>query len=301
MFAEARERLRTVRDLLRFGVSRFNAEKLAFGHGNDNALDEAAYLILHTLHLPMDRLEGFLDAALTAGEVEQVLDVLRQRIERRVPAAYLTNEAWLGDHRFYVDERVIVPRSHIAELLRERLSPWVANPDAVTRALDLCTGSGCLAIMLAHAFPGAQVDAVDLSADALDVAQRNVRDYGLEGQVTPHLSDLFQAVENQRYQVIVSNPPYVDAEAMAALPAEYLAEPRMALAAGDDGLDLVRRILAQAPRHLTPDGVLIVEVGRDRPALEAAYPSLPFTWIATAAGEDFVFCLTAEELAGAAR
>jgi ribosomal protein L3 glutamine methyltransferase len=299
MFADAPERLRTVRDLLRFGVSRFNEAGLAFGHGSDNALDEAAYLILNTLRLPLDRLDVFLDATLTTDEVTRVLDVLRQRIERRVPAAYLTNEAWLGDLRFYVDERVIVPRSHIAELLREGLSPWISDPVSVTSALDLCTGSGCLAIMLAHAFPNARVDAVDLSAEALQVAQRNIDDYGLGAQVRLVPGDLFQGLAGQRYPLIISNPPYVDAEAMAALPAEYLAEPRVALAAGDDGLDLVRRILAQATQHLTPDGLLVVEVGRDRPALEAAYPSLPFTWIATAAGEDFVFCLTARELTGA--
>lgn len=297
MFPEARERLRTIRDLLRFGVSRFNEAGLAFGHGSDNALDEAAYLIMHTLRLPLDRLDGFLDATLTEREVDTVLDVLRQRIERRVPAAYLTHEAWLGEHRFYVDERVIVPRSHIAELLRENLSPWVADANAVTHALDLCTGSACLAILLALAFPNARVDATELSSDALAVAGKNVEDYRLHARVQLYRGDLFHGLEDRRYQLIVSNPPYVDAAAMAALPAEYRAEPQMALAAGGDGLDVVRRILAQSAQYLTADGILIVEVGRDRPALEAAFPALPFTWIATAAGEDLVFCLTAQDLA----
>lgn len=300
MFVEARARLRTVRDLLRFGVSRFNEAGLTFGHGSDNALDEAAYLIAHRLRLPLDKLDAFLDAALTSSEVDAVLEILAQRIERRVPAAYLTQEAWLGDCRFFVDERVIVPRSHIAELLRDNLSPWVPDADAVTHALDLCTGSGCLAILLAQAFPAARIDATDLSADALAVADRNVRDYGMQARVRLHLADLYQGLGDTRYQVIISNPPYVDAEAMSTLPAEYRAEPQMALAAGRDGLDVVRRILAQAARHLSPDGILIVEVGRDRTALEAAYPALPFTWIATAAGDDLVFCLTAKELAAVA-
>lgn len=300
MFPDARDSLRTVRDLLRFGVSRFNEARLFFGHGSDNALDEVAYLILHSLHLPLDKLDAFLDAKLTPGEVAAVLELFEQRIERRVPAAYLTKEAWLGDYRFYVDERVIVPRSHIAQLLAEELSPWVADADAVTQALDLCTGSACLAILLAQAFPAAQIDATELSPDALAVAEINVREYGLDARVKLHLGDLFQGLGKTRYQVIVSNPPYVDAAAMAALPAEYRAEPQMALAAGNDGLDVVRRILAQAARHLTPDGILIVEVGRDRAALEAAFPSLPFTWISTAAGDDLVFCLGADQLAGVA-
>lgn len=300
MFPEARHSLRTIRDLLRFGVSHFNEAQLSFGHGSDNALDEAAYLILHTLRLPLDKLDVFLDATLTASEVAAVLELFSRRIERRMPAAYLTQEAWLGDYRFYVDERVIVPRSHIAELLAEDLSPWVADAGAVTQALDLCTGSGCLAILLAHAFPTARIDATELSPDALAVAEINVRDYGLNARIKLHPGDLFQGLGKTRYQVIVSNPPYVDAAAMAALPAEYHAEPQMALAAGTDGLDIVRRILAQAAQHLTSDGILIVEVGRDRAALEAAFPSLPFTWISTAAGNDLVFCLSVDQLAGVA-
>lgn len=298
----AKGELVTVRDLLRFAVSRFNEAGLAFGHGSDNAWDEAAYLVLHTLHLPLERLEPFLDARLTAPEIDTLLGVITRRVEQRVPAAYLTNEAWLGNHRFYVDQRVIVPRSHIAELLAEGLAPWVEDPGAVGAALDLCTGSGCLAILLALAFPEARVDGGDLSNDALAVARRNVADYGLEERVRLLRSDLFEGLAGRRYDLIVSNPPYVTTEAMRRLPPEYRHEPALALAAGRDGLDVVRRILAQAPAHLSPRGLLVVEVGDGREALEQAFPDLPFTWIETAAGADFVFLLTRDQLpaAGAA-
>lgn len=290
------ESLITVRDWLRFAVSRFNEARLHFGHGSDNAFDEAAFLILHTLHLPLDRLEPFLDASLTHGETEQLLSVIERRVRERVPAAYLTREAWLAGHRFYVDDRVIVPRSHIAELLGEQLAPWLEDAGRVESMLDLCTGSGCLAILAALAFPDAHVDAVDLSRDALDVAARNITDYGLDSQIERIESDLFDALEGRSYDVIVSNPPYVDAESVAALPQEYLAEPVLALGSGDDGLDATRRILAGARRHLRPGGLLIVEIGHNRAALEAAYPALPFTWLDTAAGDEYVFMLRREEL-----
>jgi len=293
---EDTESLITVRDWLRFAVSRFNEAKLFFGHGSDNAFDEAAYLILHTLHLPLDRLEPFLDASLTHGESEQVQAVIERRVRERLPAAYLTNEAWLGEHRFYVDERVIVPRSFIAELLHEQLVPWVENPDEVTRALDLCTGSGCLAILAALAFPDAQVDAVDLSKDALDVAAKNVADYGLTDRIDLIESDLFTALKGRRYDVILSNPPYVNAESVAALPPEYQAEPALALGSGEDGLDATRKILAGAKAHLNPGGLLVVEIGHNRDALEAAYPALPFTWLDTESGDQFVFMLRREDL-----
>jgi ribosomal protein L3 glutamine methyltransferase len=292
--------LRTVRDLLRYATSRFNEAGLSFGHGSDNAFEEAAYLILHSLHLPLDRLEPFLDAALTAAEIDAVHDLVNARIESRLPASYLTNEAWLGDFRFYVDKRVIVPRSHIAELLREQLQPWVGDPEAVSQCLDLCTGSGCLAILLAHAFGQAHVDATDVSADALEVAKRNVSDYRLQDRVHLHQCNLFGNLAG-RYDIIVSNPPYVDANAMAALPPEFRAEPSIALAAGEDGLDVIRRIIDEAAGYLAPDGVLVVEVGRDRPALEKAYPDLPFVWLETRAGEDFVFLLTAGDLRDGSR
>lgn len=291
------ESLITVRDWLRFAVSRFNESKLFFGHGSDNAFDEAAYLILHTLHLPPDRLEPFLDASLTHGESEEVQAVIERRVRERVPAAYLTHEAWLGEHRFYVDERVIVPRSFIAELLHEQLAPWLENPDAVTRVLDLCTGSGCLAILAAQAFPNADVDAADLSADALEVAAKNVADYGLTDRVELVESDLFAALGGRSYDVIVSNPPYVNAESVAALPPEYQAEPALALGSGEDGLDATRKILAAAKTHLNPGGLLVVEIGHNREALEAAYPALPFTWLDTEGGDQFVFMLRREDLA----
>ncbi len=296
MFEQAREELLTLRDLLRFAVSRFNEAGLFFGHGSDNAWDEAAYLLLHSLHLPRERLEPFLDARLTRSELESALRVIERRVIERVPAAYLTREAWLGDHRFYVDERVIVPRSFIAELLHEQLSPWIDDPWAVGRALDLCTGSGCLAILAAHAFPEARVDAVDISPDALTVAARNVADYGLDERVRLIHADLFAGVADQRYDVIISNPPYVNAESVAALPEEYRKEPAIALGSGHDGLDLTRRILAEAADHLTPGGLLVVEIGHNRDALEAAYPETPFTWLDTAAGDQYVFMLRREEL-----
>ncbi len=297
MWREARGALRTPRDLLRFAVSRFNEAGLVFGHGTDNAYDEAAYLILHTLHLPLDRLEPFLDARLTDSEVGQVLRVLERRVTERMPAAYLTQEAWLGEFRFYVDPRVIVPRSHIAEVL-EHLDSWIAGPGKVKTALDLCTGSGCLAILLAHAFPDARVDAIDISPDALEVAKRNVAEYGLSSSVRPVQSDLFAALGDERYDVIVSNPPYVTAGDMSALPAEYRHEPALALAAGADGLDIVRRILREAKLHLQRGGVLIVEVGDGRGAVESAFPDLPFTWLETGAGNDRVFLLERGQLAG---
>ena len=286
----------TLRDLLRYAVSRFNEGGLFFGHGNDNAWDEAVYLLLHTLHLPLDRLEPFLDARLTASERDAVLAVIDRRVRERIPAAYITNEAWLGEHRFYVDERTIVPRSFIAELIEERFEPFLDDPDGVTTALDLCTGSGCLAILLALAFPDAQVDAVDLSPDALAVARRNVADYQLEDRVRLVHGNLFADVARQRYDLIISNPPYVNAESMATLPEEYRREPEMALASGEDGLDLVRVMLKEAHAHLNPGGLLIVEIGHNRDALEAAFPQTPFTWLETSAGNEYVFLLRADEL-----
>lgn len=292
----ARRELVTVRDLLRFAVSRFTEASLFFGHGSDNAWDEAVYLVLHTLKLPLDRLDPFLDARLLEDEREAVLAVISRRVEERLPAAYLTHEAWLGEHRFYVDERVIVPRSFIAELLDEQLAPWVDDPWSVGSALDLCTGSGCLAILAALAFPEATVDGVDLSADALAVARRNVTDYGLEERVRLVQSDAFAQLAGRRYDLIISNPPYVNAESVAALPPEYLHEPEMALGSGDDGLDFTRIILREAKNHLNPGGILVVEIGHNRDALEAAFPELPFTWLETSAGNEFVFLLREDEL-----
>ncbi|HEY0489565.1 MAG TPA: 50S ribosomal protein L3 N(5)-glutamine methyltransferase [Telluria sp.] len=284
------------RDLLRYAVTRFNGAKLFFGHGSAEALDEAAYLILHTLKLPLDKLEPFLDARLLPDEVLQVLAVIERRATERVPAAYITNEAWLGTYPFYVDERVIVPRSFIAELVPQSFAPWVEDPFAVENILELCTGSGCLAIMMADAFPNAVVDAVDISTDALEVAERNIRDYKLEGRVNPIVSDLYENVPFKKYNLIVTNPPYVNSDSMASLPQEYLREPQIALDGGADGMDLVRKIVAGAAERLTPDGILMVEIGNERDYAEAAFGHLGLTWVTTSAGDDMVFLLTAEQL-----
>jgi len=286
----------TLRAVLREAVTQFKRARLAFGHGTHNARDEAAYLILHTLRLPLGELEPVLDKKLSTSELQAVRAILRRRVCGRTPAAYLTREAWLGKFRFYVDERAIVPRSFIAELLRDALAPWVADARRVRAVLDLCTGSGCLAVLAAHAFPEARVDAADVSPEALQVARRNVKDYALGGRVRLVLTDLFDRLAGRRYDLILSNPPYVGAAAMRALPREYRREPRLALAGGRDGLALLRRILTQAAAHLNPEGLLIVEIGHNRAALEKAYPRLPFTWLETSAGGNHVFMLRREEL-----
>ena len=295
MPAESPARGTRVRDWLGTTVESFNRAGLYFGHGSTNAYDEAAYLLLHTLTLPLDELDPVLERRLSVAEIGALDELVRRRIEERVPAAYLTHEAWLGDSRFYVDERVLVPRSFIAELLRDELYPWVRDDQPINKALDLCTGSGCLAILLARAFPDAAVDATDLSADALEVAARNVADYQLEQRIQLVRGDLFSGLSAD-YDVIVSNPPYVNRASMKKLPREYRAEPEMALAGGEDGLDIVHRILAQAGDHLAPQGVLIVEIGHNRDELEKAFPRLPFTWIETSGGDGFVFLLTAQQL-----
>ncbi|MEZ2349180.1 50S ribosomal protein L3 N(5)-glutamine methyltransferase [Caballeronia sp. RCC_10] len=286
----------TVRDLLRFGVSRFTEAGLSFGHGSTNAYDEAAYLILHTLHLPLDTLDPFLDARLLDSEIDAVTQVIERRAKERVPAAYITHEAWMHGQRFYVDERVIVPRSFIGELLQDGLQPYVADPDHVTRVLELCTGSGCLAILAAQAFENADVDAVDISADALAVARRNVDDYGLQDRVTLYEGDLYAPLPEARYEVIITNPPYVNATAMQSLPAEYRHEPELALAGGDDGMDIVRRIVRDASKWLTEDGVLVVEIGNERANVEAAFGGLDLVWLSTSAGDDNVFLIQAADL-----
>lgn len=286
----------TLRDLLRHAVTRFNTEQLYFGHGSDNAFDEAAYLLLHTLKLPLDRLDPFLDARLTEPEINTLIALIERRAKDRVPVAYLTHEALLGDYRFYVDERVIVPRSFIAELIPDQFQPWVSNPDEIKNVLDLCTGSGCLAIMLADVFPNAQIDAVDLSTDALEVAKKNVNDYELLDRVTLYHSDLYHQLPDKKYDLIVTNPPYVNSASMKKLPAEYRAEPQMALAGGEDGMDLVRRIVAGAKDRLTDNGVLIVEIGNEFEFAEAAFANVEITWLSTSAGDTSVFLLTADQL-----
>lgn len=286
----------TLRDLLRHAVSRFNTEGLFFGHGSSNAFDEAAYLLLHTLKLPLDKLDPFMDARLLPEEINTLLKVIERRAVERVPAAYLTQEAWLGAYRFYVDERVIVPRSFIAELIPDQFSPWVQDPDAVLNILELCTGSGCLAIMLADAFPNAQIDAIDISADALAVARRNVADYDLQERITLIESDLYTQLPQKQYDLIITNPPYVNSATMGKLPMEYQREPQLALAGGTDGMDLVRKIVAGAKERLNPQAVLVVEIGNEYDYAEAAFAAHEVTWLSTSAGDEAVFLLTAEQL-----
>jgi ribosomal protein L3 glutamine methyltransferase len=270
----------TIRDLLRLAVTRFNAAGLFFGHGSSDAMDEAAYLILHALHLPLDKLDPFLDARLLPEEIARLLAVIARR----------------SQDRFFVDERVLVPRSFIAELIPQQFAPWVADPFAVTDILELCTGSGCLAIMMADAFPEAAVDAVDISADALAVARINVDAYEMAGRIDLIAGDLYAGTGEKQYDLIVTNPPYVNSGSMARLPAEYRHEPQIALAGGADGMDLVRRIVEGARSRLRPDGILIVEIGNEREHAEAAFPDLELTWLTTSAGDDMVFMLTAEQL-----
>jgi ribosomal protein L3 glutamine methyltransferase len=285
--------LLTVRDWLRYAVSRFNAAQLAYGHGTHTALDEAAYLLLNRLHLPVDDINPWLDATLLPEERQKLYDIVEQRISSRKPAAYLTREAWIGENRFYVDERVIVPRSFIGELLTTGgLAHLRLGGDNEPRVLDLCTGSGCLAILCALAFENARVDASDVSTDALDVAARNVHEYRLQDRIVLAQGDLFAPWVGNRYDLIVANPPYVDDAARAAFPPEYAAEPAIAHAGGADGLAIVRRILAEGADFLAPNGTLVVEIGSGRTILEQQYPQVDFLWLDTAESEGEVFALS---------
>jgi ribosomal protein L3 glutamine methyltransferase len=290
------QELLSIRDLIRYGVSRFNSSQLSFGHGTDNAWDEAAYLLLHALHLPLDTLDPFLDARLLQAEREAVLRLFERRLQERLPAPYLTHEAWLRGRRFYVDQRVIVPRSPIAELLEDGLSPWISDPHAIENILDMCTGSGCLAILSALAFSKARVDGVDLSKDALEVAQRNVETYQLQDRVFLHNHNLFEALAPRLYDLILCNPPYVNSAAMTALPPEYQHEPPQALAGGQDGMDVVRRVLKEAAAFMAPHGMLVMEIGHERPYFEAAFPDLQPIWLDTNATSDQILLLSREQL-----
>lgn len=303
MSFDAVDELLTVRDVIRYGVSQFRAAGLAYGHGTDNAFDDMVFLALEGLNLPVDQLEPYWDARLLRRERLTLLELIERRIVTRKPTSYLLNKAYIQGVPFYVDERVIVPRSYIGELLFSNLFGGegfnlIADVEAVGRVLDLCTGSGCLAILAAQVFPNAIVDAVELSPDAYEVARRNVAEHGLEDRVNLYLGDLFQPLPaDAQYDLIISNPPYVDAAAMAVLPPEYRAEPEMALAAGDDGLEVVNRILAAAGERLAPGGGLLCEIGRDRPALEERFEDLAFLWLQTAGSFGEVFWLTADQLA----
>jgi ribosomal protein L3 glutamine methyltransferase len=295
--------LRTLLDFVRYAVSRFIEAKLVFAHGTTDPVAEAAFLVCESLHLHPDQFEAFATAHVTTAEARQILDVIARRVTTRKPAAYLVNKIYMRGLPFYVDERVIVPRSFIGELLDSHFSAsdedrnsLIDDPGSVQNVLDLCTGSGCLAILAAHAFPQAQIDAVDISKDALDVAARNVADYGLEGRLTLHRGDLFRPLGDRRYDLIISNPPYVDAQGMADLPRECRAEPKLAFDGGADGIDIVRRILEQAKSHLTPQGGLLCEIGRCRPALEAAYPQADFLWLETDDSDGEVFWIGAAGL-----
>ncbi len=289
-----------MRDFIRWGASRFSEAGLFFGHGTDNALDESLTLVLHALHLDHDLPPAYLDSRLTPAERSEVLQLLRRRIEERLPAAYLTHTAYFAGLSFHVNEQVLVPRSPIAELIETGFAPWV-DPNGVRQVLDLCTGSGCIAVAVACYLPEARVDAVDLSPEALEVARINVKRHELEERITLIQSDLFRAVEKRPYDIIVSNPPYVSVEELAGLPAEYHREPALGLEAGQDGLDIVARILQDASSYLAPDGIIVVEVGSSAEALEARYPQLPFLWLDFKRGGDGVFLLTAEQLADAFR
>jgi ribosomal protein L3 glutamine methyltransferase len=278
----------TLLELIGDTEKQFRAARLHYGHGTHNARDEAAFLVLRALHLPFDAL---LTRQPTRPQIKKIESLIRSRIEKRIPVPYLLNEAWLADHAFYVDKRVIIPRSHIAELLDQKLQPWLRRP--ARRILDLCTGSGCLAILAAHAFPQAKVDATDLSKSVLAIAKKNVAKYRLAKRVWLIRSDLFQSLEGERYDLIVTNPPYVTAAAMRKLPPEYRHEPGMALAGGQDGLVLVRKIIQEAEGRLNTGGLLVCEIGGGRKALERAYPKLDFLWPETAAGAGHVFMLKA--------
>jgi ribosomal protein L3 glutamine methyltransferase len=294
---EAASHLRTLRDFIRFAVTHMTHAKIAFGQGTDNAYDEAAYLMLHTLGLPIDQLDPFLDARLLPAERLQVLSVLSKRINERLPAAYITGEAWLQGYRFNVNPDVIIPRSPIAELIVSQLDTWVAEPQAIENVLDVCTGSGCLAILAALVLPNAHVDATDISPQALRVAKTNVDDYNLNTRLHLHHGSLLEPLPAQRlYNMIICNPPYVNDASMQSLPPEFMHEPSLALAGRQDGMRLIGELLNQCAKKLTPDGILFLEIGHERAHFDAAFSHLSPVWIDTLATQDQIMMLTAAQL-----
>jgi len=288
--------LSSIRDWLRYTVSQFESSDIFFGHGTSNAYDEAVWLIFGFLHLPHDTIENFLDASLTGKEKKDLLFLIEKRIKDKIPTAYLLNEAWLRDYKFYVDERVIVPRSLIAESLSENLYPWIGDPEKIFSALDLCSGSGCLGIMMAHSFQNAIIDLVDLSEKALQVAEININHYGLNDRTELIQSDLFDALQDKKYDLIISNPPYVNQASVDSFPMEFLKEPSMALGSGEEGLDHTIRIINEAKRYLNDDGILIVEIGHNKEVLLNKFPTLKFQWLDVSLGNDFVFMLQKSQL-----
>jgi ribosomal protein L3 glutamine methyltransferase len=288
--------LSSIRDWLRYAVSRFEDSDVFFGHGTSNSYDEAVWLIFGFLHLPHDTIENFLDAHLTSKEKKDLSFLIEKRINDKIPTAYLLNEAWLRDYKFYVDERVIVPRSLIAESLSENLYPWIDDPEKIYSALDLCTGSGCLGIMMAHSFQNAMIDLVDLSEKALQVAEINVNHYGLHDRIELIQSDLFNGLEGKKYDLIISNPPYVNQTSVDSFPMEFLKEPSMALGSGKDGLDHTIRIIHEAKQYLNDDGMLIVEIGHNKEILLKKFPKLQFQWLDVSLGNAFVFMLEKSQL-----
>ena len=288
--------LLTIRDVTRWAMTEMEKNSISLGHGTEDFWEEATFLVMRTLKLPFDRLQAFWEAHLTPEELEEVLCNIDLRVHMKKPVPYLIKEAWLSEHCFYVDERVLIPRSFIAELLEESLSPWIEDPESVTSVLDMCTGSGCLAILAAETFPNAKVTGADVSPDALDVAVINRKRFGMEDTLELVETDLFENLQGRKYDLIISNPPYVTQAAMDALPKEYQHEPALALGTGVDGMDIMRRMMPALADHLTENGIAVIEIGDGREAFEAIWPELPVTWLTTSGGDDMVFMVKAEDL-----
>ena len=288
--------LLTIRDVTRWAMTEMEKNSISLGHGTEDFWEEATFLVMRTLKLPFDRLQAFWEAHLTPEELEEVLCNIDLRVHMKKPVPYLIKEAWLSEHCFYVDERVLIPRSFIAELLEESLSPWIEDPESVTSVLDMCTGSGCLAILAAETFPNAKVTGADVSPDALDVAVINRKRFGMEDTLELVETDLFENLQGRKYDLIISNPPYVTQAAMDALPKEYQHEPALTLGAGVDGMDIMRRMMPVLADHLTENGIAVIEIGDGREAFEAIWPELPVTWLTTSGGDDMVFMVKAEDL-----